>query len=1038
MAKNLGDLIVRLSLNSAAFDDGVKKFETQMTALQRQFQSAATGITDFEKVTAKLKTSADTLTQRFDIQKNKVSELEKRYRESAEATGEDSEETKKLATQLDAAKARMAETEKALALVNAEIGKNQNGWYQFGINLTGVGQKFEQVGKSMSSAGTKLTLGVTAPIVALGTKAMQAGIEFESAFAGVRKTVDASEAEFSVLSDSIRDMSKEIPKPAADLAGIMELAGQLGVRGTDNLTKFTKAIAALGVSTNLTEEDAASMLAQFSNITGMDIGNIDRLGSTIVALGNNFATTEADIVSMGMRLAGAGTTVGMTQAQIMGFATALSSVGIEAEAGGSAFSKLMVNMNVAADVGMKGNEVIKKTGMSLRELQLLADQDGKAFKALAAKLGMTSAELKNMMGATDDLGKFAKVAGMSGKEFARLFSEDAPGAIMKFLEGLQKVDQSGGSVITVLDDMGITEVRLRDAILRAASATDLFAAAQDLANGSWEENAALQKEASQRYATTESQLQLLKNAVTDLAMDFKDVMAPVLLDVVEKVRGVVDWFKNLSTEQKELVVKIAAVVAAVGPLLVIMGKLTSAMGSIMTFVGPIIAKFGAASAAAGTASASTGALGTALAALTGPIGIAIGAVAGLSAVFVAMYRSNEEFRDRVNAAWENIKTVFESVRATFQQTFQRMAESMEPVRAALSRLWESVQKVFMQIWNLIEPVVKAIGAALGTLATVAAGVANGIMRALGPLIEAVAKGVDVVINVFGALIALIRGDFSAAWNHLKSAFQSLVGVVKSVFTAIGQYITGFFEGVLSALRGFGVDITGFFTRLWNGIRSGVTSTWNAIKSTITGAVNGIRDGISGAFNAVKTNVSNIFSSIRSTTVNVWNGIRDAIMRPIETAKTFVGNMIERIRGFFNFSWSLPKLKLPHLKVTGSFSLNPPSVPRFGIEWYAKGAVLRAATLFGINPYTGAGMVGGEAGPEAIAPISTLMQYVRSAVRESGGGAEMKHIAALLDKYLPLLAQLKIYLDSGALVGELAPAMDGALSDMSGRRERGLA
>lgn len=154
---------------------------------------------------------------------------------------------------------------------------------------------------------------------------------YESAFAGVKKTVDGTAKEFNKLDNSLKKLSKEIPMTYQELAGIMELGGQLGVE-TKNLDKFTKAVAELGTATNLTSENAAQMLAQFANITKMDLNDIDRLGSVIVDLGNNFATTEADIVNFAQRIAGAGQIAGINQQNIMAIATAFSSVGIEAEA----------------------------------------------------------------------------------------------------------------------------------------------------------------------------------------------------------------------------------------------------------------------------------------------------------------------------------------------------------------------------------------------------------------------------------------------------------------------------------------------------------------------------------------------------------------------------------------------------------------------------------------------------------------------------------------------------------------------------------
>lgn len=165
-------------------------------------------------------------------------------------------------------------------------------------------------------------------------------MDFETAFASVRKTVDASDETYAELEETLWDMSEVMPQTAVDLAGLMAAAGQLGV-DTDNLAQFTKVVANLGVATNLTAEDAATLLAQYANITQMPLEDIERLGSVIVALGNNMATTEADITALAQRLASTGSLVGLSDAKIMGLSAAMASLGVEAEAGGTAMSKTL-------------------------------------------------------------------------------------------------------------------------------------------------------------------------------------------------------------------------------------------------------------------------------------------------------------------------------------------------------------------------------------------------------------------------------------------------------------------------------------------------------------------------------------------------------------------------------------------------------------------------------------------------------------------------------------------------------------------------
>ena len=308
----------------------------------------------------------------------------------------------------------------------------------------------------------------------MGTAAVNAQVQWESAFAGVRKTVDATEEQFAELSEGIREMSKEMPQSAVEIAGVAEAAGQLGIK-TDSILGFSKAMVMLGDSTNMNSEEAATSLARLANITQMPQDEFDKLGSVVVHLGNNLATTESEIVAMGLRLAGAGKQIGLTEAQTLGLAGAFSSVGIEAEMGGSAISKVMVKMQAAATIGSeKAKELTDAAGMSIRELELLASNRSKDFKELADSLGMTTAEINSVIKSSKELSNFGKIAGMTGEQFKQAFKEDAAGALIAFIRGLGNAESAGTSAIEMLEEMGLKEVRLRDSLLRAANAGNLL------------------------------------------------------------------------------------------------------------------------------------------------------------------------------------------------------------------------------------------------------------------------------------------------------------------------------------------------------------------------------------------------------------------------------------------------------------------------------------------------------------------------------------------------------------------------------------
>ena len=377
--------------------------------------------------------------------------------------------------------------------------------------IVGVGKKCFNVVATAAGVATVAIGAATAATIKYGS-------EFESAFAGVKKTVDATDAQYAKLRQDILDMTRVIPSSASDIAKVMEIAGQLGI-ATDSLTDFTETMINMDVSTNLSAEDAATRLAKFANIMGMadidksGISNWERLGSTIVDLGNKFATTEDDITEMSLRLASSAKQVGLTEAQVVSLSTAMSAVGIYAESGGSTMSKLLKKMQLATELG-------------------------------------------------DGLENYASVANMTGEQFKELFNEDATKALSAFVGGLNDTERNGKSAVAVLNDMGINEVRLSNTVLALANAHDVLDRAIEVGNNAWEENTALATEAGKRYETAESKVQILKNTMQELGIVAYDELREPYVDAIDmitkKVSGLTDfmgssngaakWIRNISTE----------------------------------------------------------------------------------------------------------------------------------------------------------------------------------------------------------------------------------------------------------------------------------------------------------------------------------------------------------------------------------------------------------------------------------------------------------------------------------------------------------
>ncbi|OLS02879.1 phage tail tape measure protein [Tissierella creatinophila] len=669
--------------------------EKQITTLREKSNTYSDSIERASKRAGENKTKLD------ELGKSK-NDLNNRYKEAVKVYGAESEQAKTLKAELDKVnqeydeqkrvvdknvdsvnryKTEMNKTEAQLAAVqaelnktNAEIDKNNNKWLVASEKMGQAGKTLQDVGGKMQDVGGNLTKYVSLPLMSMGTIAATEAIRFESSFAGVKKTVDGTTEQMKKLEKGIIDMSKKIPATTHEISAVAEAAGQLGIQ-TDNIIGFTRVMVDLGESTNLSSETASSSLAKFANITKMSQKDFNRLGSTIVDLGNKFATTEADIVAMAMRLAGAGTQIGLSESEIMGLATALSSVGIEAEMGGSAISKVMVNMSVASELGIdKVKELEKATGLTRRELELMSSNSSKDFKDLAASLGMTSEEVNKIIKSGKNLEGFAAVAGMTGEQFKKSFEEDAVKALGTFIEGLGNAEEKGTTAIALLDELGISEVRLRDSLLRAGNASELFTNAIQIGNNAWEENNALTNEASQRYETTESQLRIMKNEIAEAARSLGVQLLPVIRDTIPAVTDMVQRFADLSPKTQENIVKFGLLAMAIGPVLKGGSMLVSGAGTLLSVGSKVAAMIGgaggvtAATTGLGTAAATAGGA-TGLGALTGGFGgiataalPAAGMIAAVGLAGYGLYKGlNEEVIPEVNLFADSTQMMSEKV-----------------------------------------------------------------------------------------------------------------------------------------------------------------------------------------------------------------------------------------------------------------------------------------------------------------------------------------------------------------------------------------
>ena len=636
--------------------NSIKTLNAELKVNQSLLKGNSTNIED-------LKDRLSLLNQKYEEQSVVVDNLKKEYEKAVDIYGENSTEAQRLYTEYKNQEAVLISLRNEIDRTNTSIKLQENTFKKLGENLQTTGKVFEKVGDKISTVGDKLSK--FSAIASGGVIAVtKSAIDFESAFTGVTKTVEGTDEQLAKIRQGIIDMSTEMPASAKEIAGVAEAAGQLGIK-TDDILDFSKVMMDLGNSTNLSADEAASALAKFANITGMSAENYSKLGSVIVDLGNNFATTEADIVAMSTRLAATGELTGLTEAQIMGLATAMSSVGIEAEAGGSAMSKLLQKMSIAVETGKAGNLT---------------------------------------------LSKMASVAGMTGKQFKKAFQEDSAGALSKFVEGLNDTERNGKSAIAILSDLGLTDVRLMNTILSLSNANGIMTNAVETANKAWDENVALSNEANKRYGTTESQMTKLKNKIQALAISTGDQLLPTVNSLIESAEpliqnlaSAISKFNELDDSTKQNIIKMGALAIAVGPVLSVVGRLTSGIGAGITALGTFTSAIGVMQTGVQSANATVNGLATVLTAVTSTAGLTVlglTAVIGvISAIAIATQKSNETIKNSLDGVAQGATNftngigTAQSHLSEFNSTLFASAEEQEQLKANMQEVQEGITNI---------------------------------------------------------------------------------------------------------------------------------------------------------------------------------------------------------------------------------------------------------------------------------------------------------------------------------------------------------
>ena len=754
----------------------------------------------------------------------------------------------------------------------------------------GFGKVSEVAGKFASkvkwlSAGAGSLLGLSA----------KTAIDFEDAFVGVCKTVEGTDEELEQIRKDIMKLSNQIPIATTELFELAEEAGQLGIK-TEDITSFTETMAKLGTATNLSATEAGEAIATFVNVMGTLPENYERIGSVIVELGNNSKATESDIVAMAQRMSGAGATLGMTESSVLGLATALSSVGLEAEMGGTAISRVMNDFNRAAS-------------------------------GVETKYGTLS--------------QYAKICGMSVKEFSDTVKNNAGEAIKQFVIGLGDTNRTGKSTIQLMSDLGINEVRLTDTMLRLANASGTVEEFMTMADKEWEVNNALNAEATKKYADTASQIEIAKNKIAELADKFGKILLPSINDTLGKIGKFVDWMGSLSEGTQKTIVKVLAFTTALFPMAKGVDKVTGTISSVtktidklknsekfVTGITKTFSLFGTVVKTVGTAIMSTlGKLGALI--MAHPV---IAIITAIIAGIVLLWTKCEWFRNLVIGMFEKIKevcsTVFNVIKTVVVNVWNNIVTVTKPIFESIvsiiSSVWERIKtiwqttiQIFTNIWNkvvqIVQPIFERI---LEIVKGITEPIKNFFSDTWNYIVDSLKPVIDSFFNMFREGWLLVK----TIWDLALPFFKAIWNGIKTVFNVVGNVIGGFFSNAWEKIKIVWDIVIPFFQTVWDGIKnifSIVGEFFGEIFSTAWETIKIVWDLVSPYFQAIWTVIQTIFSVV--TTVlggyfsSAWiaiKGVWDVVVQYFRLVWTGISAVFSVVKtvigGAFQVAWAVVK------------------------------------------------------------------------------------------------------------------------------------
>lgn len=814
-----------------------------------------------------------------------------------------------------------------------------------------LSQKQKLLADSVSATKQKLDALKTAQEQA--KQQMESGDLSKDKYDALQREIIATEQELEKLAKEAADANTALTNIGNVGRTLENVGGQITSAGQSLTTHVTLPIVATGTAIVKTAGEFDQSMAQVKAITGATGEDFENLRDLAINLGAKTAYSAVECADAMTEMGKAGWTTDQILAGMAGVLDAAASSG----------EGLASVSTIVADA-------VSGFGLEAKDASLIADilahaanagtidiaDLGETFKYVAPLAQSMGLSIEDVTTATTAMSMAGIKGSQAGTSLRRLLTN-----LVKPTESVaDAMDELGisitnedGSFISLNDIVGV----LRDSFSRLTDDEKAYYAATlagangqsgllALLNLSAEEYANLSDEMNncsgeaERTATVmqdnlNSKIEQLGGALESLAIKLGDIVLPKLKELIEWVTGIIEKFTQAPKPVQEMIVKFALIAATVGPLLLIFGKLTSTVGQGMqafSSMGKGVLNF------VNQAKLGVGAGGKFAAAIGGisaPVVAVVAVIALLAAAFAHLWQTNEEFREKITGIWDSVKS-------KFSEASQKINDAINSLGFTFQGLGDAIRSAWDWLCNALEPIV------------------SGIIQNIASSLKGT---IDIVTGIVQTIAGIIKGFKDGDWSLLLEGLKTLWNGIWEKLTAPVEAVIGVVDGYL---KKFGTS----WEEVWTGIKNFFSTTWDGIKTKTTTVINSIKTSITTGFTSAKEKISGIFDSIK-----------EKINGTMESAKEKVRNAIEAIKEKFNFSWSLPKLKLPHVSITGSFSLNPPSVPHFSIDWYRKamadGMILNRPTIFGMK---GSHLLaGGEAGSETVVGTKSLMDMIRSAV-----------------------------------------------------------